>query len=102
MTVVDPSSVSIVLDAAIVAAHQLAIRGPGVRDKVTSTLAGLSRMSEKLAPFAGAMVVAEPTGGTWLALGHAIEEAGCGFALVKNTDSARLRKAIAGRNKTDL
>lgn len=104
MTVVDPSSVSIGLDAAIVAAHQVAIRGPGFREdfKVTSTLAGLARLTEKLAPFAGAMVVAEPTGGTWLALGHAIEEAGCGFALVKNTDSARLRKAIAGRNKTDV
>ena len=55
-----------------------------------------------LAPYAGAMVVAEPTGGTWLALGHALQDAGCRFALVKNTDSARLRKAMAGANKTDV
>lgn len=104
MTAVDPSAVSIGVDAAIVAAHQVAIRGPGIREdfKVTPTLAGLARLSERLTPFAGSVVVAEPTGGTWLALGHAVEDAGCGFALVRNTDSARLRKAIAGRNKTDV
>ena len=103
MTVVDPSAVSVGLDAAIVASHQVAIRGPGVCEdfKVAPTLAGLARLVERLEPYAGALVVAEPTGGTWLALGHAIEQAGCRFALVKNTDSARLRKAIAGANKTD-
>ena len=104
MTAVDPSSVSIGLDAAIVAAHQVAIRGPGVREdfRVAPTLAGLARLTERLAPYAGSMVVVEPTGGTWLALGHAVENAGCVFGLVKNTDSARLRKAIAGANKTDV
>jgi transposase len=35
-------------------------------------------------------------------LGHAVQDAGCRFALVKNTDSARRRKAIAGANKTDV
>jgi transposase len=92
------------LDAAIVAAHQVAIRGPGIREdfKVAPTLAGLARLSERLAPYGGSLVVAEPTGGTWLALGHTVEEAGCRFALVKNTDSARLRKAIAGANKSDV
>lgn len=104
MTAVDPTSaVSIGIDAAIVAAHQVAIRGPGIAEdfRVSPTLAGLARLSERLAPYAGAMVVAEPTGGTWLALGHAVGDAGCRFGLVKNTDSARLRKAIAGANKTD-
>ena len=49
MTVVDPSAVSIGLDAAIVAAHQVAIRGPGIREdfKVAPTLAGLARLSER-------------------------------------------------------
>ena len=44
MTVVDPSRVSIGLDAAVVAAHQVAIRGPGVWEdfKVAATLAGLA------------------------------------------------------------
>jgi transposase len=104
MTAVDPSAVSIGVDAAVVAAHQVAIRGPGIREdfKVAPTLAGLARLAERLTPYAGSMVVAEPTGGTWVALGHAVEDAGCRFALVKNTDSARLRKAIAGANKTDV
>ena len=104
MTVVDPSAVSIGLDAAIVAAHQVAIRGPGVGVdfKVAPTLAGLAGLSERLSAFAGSTVVVEPTGGTWLALGHTVESSGCHFALVKNTDSARLRKAIAGANKTDV
>lgn len=103
MTAVDPSAVSIGLDAAIVAAHQVAIRGPGIREdfRVAPTLAGLARLTERLAPYAGSMVVVEPTGGTWVALGHAVNDAGCVFGLVKNTDSARLRKAIAGANKTD-
>jgi hypothetical protein len=103
MTIVDPSAVSIGLDPAIVAAHQVAIRGPGIREdfKVAPTLAGLARLSERLSPFAGSMVVVEPTGGTWLALGHAVENSGCRLALVKNTDSARLRTAIAGASKTD-
>ena len=44
MTAVDPSAVSIGLDAGVVAAHQVAIRGPGIREdfKVAPTLAGLS------------------------------------------------------------
>jgi hypothetical protein len=65
MTVVEPSAVSIGLDAAIVAAHQVAIRGPGIGEdfKVAPTLAGLARLSERLTPYAGSMVVAEPTHG---------------------------------------
>jgi transposase len=96
--------VSIGIDAAIVADHQIAIRGPGVREdfRVTPTLAGLSRLTERLAPFRGSMVVTEPTGGSWISLSHAVADAGCTIGMVRNQDSARLREAIAGRNKTDV
>jgi hypothetical protein len=55
MTVVDSSSVSIGLDAAVVAAHQVAIHGPGVREdfKVAPTLAGLARLSGAAGPVRG-------------------------------------------------
>lgn len=56
----------------------------------------------RLADWAPAMVVAEPTAGTWLPLLHAISESGCRVGFVANRDSARLRKAIAGANKTDV
>ena len=57
--------VSIGIDAAVVAAHQVAVRGE-VRDdfRVTPTLAGMARLTKRLRPYAGAMVVAEPTAGT--------------------------------------
>jgi transposase len=97
-------AVSIGIDAAIVADHQVAIRGPGVREdfRVAPTLAGLAKLTERLAPFAGSLVVAEPTGGSWIALSHAVADAGCALGFVQNRDSARLRQAIAGRNKTDV
>lgn len=96
--------VSIGLDAAVVASHQIAIRGPGVREdfRVSPTLAGLEELTVRLADWAPAMVVAEPTAGTWLPLLHAISESGCRVGFVANRDSARLRKAIAGANKTDV
>jgi transposase len=96
--------VTIGIDAAVVADHQVAIRGPGVREdfKVAPTLAGLARLTERLGPFAGSMVVAEPTGGSWIPLIHSVTDAGCRLGLVKNRDSARLRKAIAGSNKSDV
>jgi transposase len=104
MTVNQVSGVTIGLDAAIVANHQVAVRGGGVREDfgVAPTLAGLARLTERLKPYAGAVVVAEPTGGSWLALSHAVADAGCRFGLVKNRDSARLRKAMSGANKTDV
>ena len=95
-------AVTIGLDAAVVADHQIAIRGPGVKEdfRVSPTLAGLAKLSERLKPFAGAMVVVEPTAGTWLPFSHAVAEGGCLIGLVQNRDSARLRKAIAGANKS--
>ncbi len=95
--------VSIGIDAAVVADHQVAIRGPGVRDdfRVPPTLAGMAKLTERLRPHAGALVVVEPTAGTWLPLTIAVTAAGCRIGFVQNRDSARLRSAISGRNKTD-
>ena len=96
--------VSIGIDAAVVASHQVAIRGPGIAEdfRVSPTLAGLEELTVRLSDWAPAMVVAEPTAGTWLPLLHAIRESGCRAGFVANRDSARLRKAIAGANKTDV
>ncbi len=58
--------------------------------------------AERLAPYAGSLVVAEPTAGTWLPLAAAVGDAGCRIGFVANRDSARLRQAITGGNKTDL
>ena len=54
------SGVTIGLDAAIVANHQVAVRGPGVREDfhVAPTLAGLVKLTERLRPHAGSVVVA--------------------------------------------
>lgn len=95
--------VSIGIDAAVVAAHQIAIRGE-IRDdfRVMPTLAGLAKLTERLEPYGGAMVVAEPTAGTWLPLAHAVTDAGCEIGFVANRDSARLRRAIVGASKTDV
>lgn len=103
MTVND-RTVAIGVDAAVVADHQVAVRGLDVREdfRVSPTLSGLTRLSERLAPYAGSLVVAEPTAGTWLPLGWAVADAGCGFALVQNRQTARLRQAISGKNKTDV
>jgi len=97
------AQVSIGIDAAVVAPHQVAVRGDVREDfKVRPTLAGLSELTERLGPFAGSMVVAEPTAGTWLPLAHAVRDAGCEIGFVANRDSARLRKAIVGASKTDV
>jgi hypothetical protein len=60
--------VSIGIDAAVMALHQVAIRGPGNAEdfRVRPTLAGLEELTVRLADWAPAMVVAEPTAGTWL------------------------------------
>jgi transposase len=95
--------VSIGIDAGIVADHQVAVRGPGIREdfRVPPTLAGLAKLTERLTPFAGSLVAVEPTGGTWLPLTYAIDAAGCAAGFVQNRQSAKLRQAISGRNKTD-
>lgn len=95
--------VSIGIDAAVVAAHQVAVRGETREDfKVMPNLAGLAELGRRLEPYAGAMVVAEPTAGTWLPLAHVVTDAGCDIGFVANRDSARLRSAIAGASKTDV
>jgi len=99
----DSSAVAIGIDAAVVAAHRVAIRGAVVEDfSVPTTLAGLGRLTERLAPHAGSLAVAEATAMSWLSLNVAVERAGCGLALVEARHSAHLRAAVAGRNKTDV
>jgi hypothetical protein len=39
--------------------------------------AGLVKLSERLEPYAGGMVVMEPTAETWIPLSHAVAAAGC-------------------------
>lgn len=106
MTVVErnEAAVSIGIDAGVVADHQVAVRGLGVWEdfKVSPTLAGLAKLTERLSPYAGALVVAEPTAGTWLPLTMAVREAGCRIGFAQNRDSARLRSAITSRNKSDV
>jgi hypothetical protein len=98
------SAVAIGIDAGVVAAHQVAVRGSGIQEdfRVPPTLAGMAELSERLRPYAGSLVVAEPTAGTWLPLTVAVTHAGCRIGFVANRDSARLRQAIAGANKTDV
>lgn len=94
---------SIGIDAAVVAPHQIAVRGEVREDfRVSPTLAGLAKLTERLETYAGSLVVAEPTAGTWLPLAHAVTDAGCEIGFVANRDSARLRKAIVGASKTDV
>lgn len=97
-------AVSIGIDAAVVADHVVAVRGEGVREdfRVAPTLAGLAKLTERLAPYAGSLVVAEPTAGTWFPLAAAVTDAGCRIGFVANRDSARLRKAVTGKTKTDV
>jgi transposase len=103
MTVEGSSLAAIGIDAAVVANHRVAVRGEVREDfAVPPTLAGLATLTERLHPYAGSLVVAEPTGMSWLSLGHAAADAGCAMSLVQARHSAKLRSAIAGRNKTDL
>ena len=106
---IEGNGVTVGLDAAVVANHHVIIRrpcpgGPGevVANFVAApTLAGMDTLSKRLAPFAPVMAVAEPTSMTWLALSIALQRSGCSLALVGNRHSARLRSALAGKNKSD-
>jgi transposase len=101
--VFDPSGVTVGVDAAVVANHRVAIREVVAEDfSVPPTLAGLEGLTERLSEYPGALVVAEPTAMSWLALGHAATDAGCGFTLIETRHSSKLREAIAGKNKSDV
>lgn len=109
MTVVEGSAVAIGIDAAVVANHHVVVRQPEagrpgsvVEDFVVPpTLAGMERLTKKLVSWPGAVAVAEPTSMTWLPLSIALGNAGIELALVGNRHSARLRSALAGKNKSD-
>jgi transposase len=104
----DPNGVTIGIDAAVVANHQVAIRGSTGGEvmsedfSVSPTLAGLEKLTDRLSEYPGVLAVAEPTAMSWLALGHAVTDAGCGFALLETRHSSKLREAIAGKNKSDV
>jgi transposase len=109
VTIIEGSSVAVGIDAAVVANHHIVVRrpevgGPGsvVDDFVVPpTLAGMERLTKRLASWPGAVAVAEPTSMTWLPLSIALGNAGVEMALVGNRHSARLRSALAGKNKSD-
>ena len=103
------SAVAIGIDAAVGANHRIVVRRPEagragevVEDFVAPpTLAGMDTLTKRLAKWPGALAVAEPTSMTWLPLSIALEEAGIELALIGNRHSARLRSALAGKNKSD-
>lgn len=91
------------IDLAVAARHRVAVRGLDVDDfAVAHTLEGLTRLTDRLRGCAPALVVAEPTAMSWLAVGHAVQDAGCDLSLVQARHTAKLRGAIAGKNKTDV
>jgi transposase len=106
---IEDSAVAIGIDAAVVANHHIIVRRPEpgrpgriVDDFVTSpTLDGMDKLTKRLTKWPGALAVAEPTSMTWLPLAIALGEAGVDLALVGNRHSARLRSALAGKNKSD-
>ena len=111
MSIVEGSAaaVAVGIDAAVVANHHVVVRRPEagrpgtvVDDFVVPpTLAGMERLTKRLAAWPGAVAVAEPTSMTWLPLSIALGDAGVELSLVGNRHSARLRSALAGKNKSD-
>jgi transposase len=110
MTIIEGSAaVAVGIDAAVVANHHIVVRRPEagrpgtmVDDFVVPpTLAGMERLTKRLVSWPGAVAVAEPTSMTWLALSIALRNAGVELSLVGNRHSARLRSALAGKNKSD-
>ena len=101
--------VQVGIDAAVVADHHVTIRSTLSdgqvqlsRFHVPPTIAGLSRLGERLSVFPGVVAVAEPTSMTWLGLHVALQRAGCDLSLVGTRHSARLRGAISGKLKSDV
>jgi transposase len=106
---IEGSAVAVGIDAAVVANHHVVVRravagSPGEtleQFSVPPTLAGLATLTKRLGGYRGVMAVAEPTSMTWLPLAVALGDAGGSLALVGNRHSARLRSALAGKNKSD-
>lgn len=98
------------IDAAITARHHIAVReffDDGTehlsRFTVDPTLAGLERLSQRLAAVPAPLTPAvEPTSMTWLALALAVERAGGQMEMIGARHSARLRGASIGKNKSDV
>lgn len=103
------AAVAIGIDAAVVANHRIVVRRPHagrpgeVLDDFTAgpTLGGLDALAKRVSKWPGALAVAEPTSMTWLPLAVTLGHAGVELALVGNRHSARLRSALAGKNKSD-
>jgi transposase len=101
--------VAIGIDAAVVANHHLVVCRPSMSGAgetledfvVAPTLAGMEILTKRLSQWPGVMAVAEPTSMTWLPLSVALRNAGGYLALIGNRRSARLRSALAGKNKSD-
>jgi transposase len=97
------------IDAAVTANHHVCVRQSDTdgavrinRFSVPPTLAGLARLTERLAEYPGVVAVAEPTSMSWLPLAVAVGEAGGTLALLGSRHAARLRGAITGKNKSDI
>lgn len=103
------SAVAIGIDAAVVANHHIVVRrqGPGRSDEVIDdftaepTLGGLDGLTKRLASGPVPWRWQKPTSMTWLPLNVALCQSGVDLALVGNRHSARLRSALAGKNKSD-
>jgi hypothetical protein len=106
---VPPVRVQVGIDAAVTTNHHVWVRaiyqGGGVdttRFIVAPTLAGLSSLSSRLAPYPGSVAVVEPTSMTWLSLAVALSGSQVQLCLLGARHAARLRGAISGNNKSDV
>lgn len=104
-----PVRVQVGIDAAVTANHHVCVRTLDrdgrertERFVVAPTLPGLASLTRRLAPYPGAVAVAEPTSMSWLSLSVAVSEAGGQLSLLGSRHSARLRGAIVGKNKSDV
>jgi transposase len=104
-----PVRVQVGIDAAVTANHHVSVRvvdEAGLVDTTrfiaAPTLAGLSSLSSRLAPYPGAVAVVEPTSMTWLSLAVALSGSDVRLCVLGARHAARLRGAISGKNKSDV
>ncbi len=110
MNTTECRAVTVGIDAAVTANHQVIVRAPqvGVRGEIVDdfvvapTLAGLGRLTERLSGYDVTVATAEPTSMTWLSLGIALERAGTELTLIGARHVARLRGAVSGKDKSDV